>query len=130
MIPLLTQIEAAAFHRGLPAEANTAIDDARASLGSESGDGVSYEVALPGLGPEDYLLTKVLPKLVYFLDCRGVKPPGSGNVFVSIFSEHGLLFVQAGPLIELLAKARGLTLAEVVRRYGNDGLGDPLLLGG
>jgi hypothetical protein len=59
-----------------------------------------------------------------------VKVPGSGNVFVSIFSAGGLLFVEAGPMVEVIARARGLTLAEVVRRYGAAGKGDPPLLGG
>lgn len=130
MNPLVEQLSQLAFHRALPLEANRAIDDVRA-LRSEGGqEPISYEVALPALAPDEFLTTRVLPKLVYFLDCRGVKVPGSGGVFVSIFSTDGLLFVEAGPMVELLTRARGLTLAEVVRRYGSDGKGDPPLLGG
>jgi hypothetical protein len=129
MTPLFEKLATLAFHRAAPADANAAIDQAR-ELRSGHGDAVSYEIALPGLGPEEFLLTRALPKLVYFLDCRGVKPPSSGQVFVSLFSEAGLWFVDAGPLVQLLAEARGLTLAEVVRRYGADGAGDPPLLGG
>ena len=131
MSPLVEQLSQLAFHRALPTEANRAIDDARAVRTEHTGqEAVSYEVALPSLAPDEFLTTRVLPKLVYFLDCRGVKVPGSGGVFVSMFSAEGLLFVEAGPMVELLTRARGLTLAEVVRRYGSDGKGDPPLLGG
>ena len=129
MSAILDQLNQLAFHRASPAEANTAIDQVRATR-SQTQDAVSYEVALPALAPDEFLTTKVLPKLTYFLDCRGVKVPGSGAVFVSIFSPEGLLFVEAGPMVEVLARARGLTLAETVRRYGSDGKGDPALLGG
>ena len=131
MNPILEALTQLAFHRASPAEANLAIDETRARRFEETGrDATSYEVALPALNPDEFLTTKVLPKLVYYLDCRGVKVPGSGGVFVSMFSADGLLFVEAGPMVEVLAKARGLTLAEVVRRYGSDGKGDPPLLGG
>jgi cytidylate kinase len=59
-----------------------------------------------------------------------VHPPASGAVFVSLFSSEGLTFIDAGPLVEKCARARGLTLAELVRRYGEQGTGEPLLLGG
>lgn len=130
MSPLLDELSRLAFDRAPNAEANTAIArvrDARTEGGVEA---LSYEVAVPALAPDEYLKDKALPKLAYFLDCRGVKVPSSGGVFVSVFTPEGLLFAEAGPVVELLAKARGLTLAEVVRRYGADGTGDPMLLGG
>ena len=131
MTPLLEQLSELAFHRAAPADANAAIDEARAVRTEASGqDAVSYEIALPALAPDEFLTTRALPKLVYFLDCRGVKVPGSGGVFVSLFTAAGLLFIDAGPLVERLAQARGLSMAELVRRYGSDGKGDPPLLGG
>jgi hypothetical protein len=131
MSPILEELTQLAFHRAPPAEANQAIEDVRSQRSEAAGqDAVSYEVALPALAPDDFLAHRALPKLVYFLDCRGVKVPSSGNVFVSLFSSEGLFFLEAGPMVEVLAKARGLTLAEVVRRYGADGKGDPPLLGG
>lgn len=129
MSPLVDRLAALAFLRASPADANSAIDEARRVRGTETHEALSYEVALPNLGPDEFLTTKVLPKLTYFLDCRGVKVPASGDVFVSLFSTDGLLFVDAGPMVQVLAEARGLTLAEVVRRYGADGAGDPPLLG-
>lgn len=130
MSAILDQLNQLAFHRASPVEANAAIDEVRATRSEGGQDAVSYEVALPALAPEEFLTTRVLPKLTYFLDCRGVKVPGSGAVFVSMFTPEGLLFVEAGPMVEVLARARGLTLAETVRRYGADGKGDPMLLGG
>ena len=131
MSPVVEQLTQLAFHRAPPAEANTAIDDVRAARTEDTGhEAISYEVALPSLAPDEFLTTKILPKLVYFLDCRGVKVPGSGGVFVSMFTPEGLVFLEAGPMVEILTRARGLTLAEVVRRYGSDGKGDPPLLGG
>jgi len=129
MNPILEQLQQLAFHRASPLEANQAIEDVRLER-SESQDAVSYEIALPALAPDEFLTHKALPRLVYFLDCRGVKVPASGAVFVSLFTSDGLLFLEAGPMVEVLTKARGLTLAEAVRRYGSDGKGDPALLGG
>ena len=130
MSVVLEQLAAIAFHHASPDEANQAISDTRTQRSEAGPEAISYEVAVPALAPDEFLTTKALPKLVYFLDCRGVKVPGSGAVFVSLFTAEGLLFVEAGPMVDVLARARGLTLAEVVRRYGSDGKGDPPLLGG
>lgn len=115
------------FDRATPNEANEAIENARRDKGENA---LSYEVALPALGPDEFLTHRVLPKLAYFLDCRGVKAPASGGVFISLFSPEGLHFIDAGPVVQKLAEARSLTLAEVFRRYGAGGAGDPPLLGG
>lgn len=130
MSTLVAQLEALAFDRASPADANEAISRVRDARSEGGADALSYEIALPALAPDEFLTHKALPKLLYFLDCRGVKVPASGNVFVSLFTPGGLLFVEAGPLVELLVKTRGFTLAEAVRRYGADGAGDPPLLGG
>lgn len=123
---LLQSLVDQAFHRAAPADANLAIDEARNARGPHS---VSYEVALPALDPDEFLRNRTLARLTAFLDSRGVKPPDSGDVFVSLFTPQGLYFVDAGPVVQTLANARALTLAEVMRRYGQDGVGDPPLLG-
>ncbi len=131
MSTLVEAISALAFHRAGVTEANSEITTVREARSEASGfDAVSYEIALPSLGPDEFLTHRALRSLTYFLDCRGVKVPGSGGVFVTLFTQAGLLFVEAGPLVELLAKHRGLTLAETIRRYGSSGVGDPALLGG
>lgn len=119
-----------AFFRADVSRANAAIDEQRQARGSASSPALSYEVALPALAPEVYLSQKLLPKLVYFLDCRGVRAPHTPGVFVSLFTTDGLYFIEAGTVISVLAEARGLDLAEVLRRYGENGAGDPALLGG
>ncbi|MEW5741054.1 MAG: STAUR_1299 family protein [Myxococcota bacterium] len=120
---------ALAFHRAGVAEANEAIAWAREHMEAGGVRGTSYEVVLPALDPDDFLARRTLPKLVNFLCCRGVRLPASGGVFVSLFTGEGLFFVEAGPLAELLGRSRGLDAAELMRRYGPDGPGDPLLLG-
>ena len=127
MSRLVDELMTMAFDRAKPVDANEAIERARKTKGENA---LSYEVALPALGPDEFLSQRVLPKLAYFLDCRGVKPPNSGGVFISLFSAEGLHFIDAGPVVQKLAEARSLTLAEVFRRYGADGAGDPPLLGG
>jgi len=126
MSALVDELISLAFARGEVTNANAAIDDARAERGANA---LSYEVALPALGPDEFLTLRVLPKLTYFLDCRGVKPPSSGGVFLSLFTADGLHFIDAGPAFEKIVKARGFTMAEAVRRYGESGVGDPPLLG-
>jgi hypothetical protein len=128
MNPLLRTVEAMAFGTGVLAQANVDIAAMREAR-SEVSEAVSYEIALPAEGAAEYLLLRALPRLVYFLDCRGVKAPSSGGIFVSLFTASQLLFIEAGPLVQCLAEARCLTLSEVFRRYGANGVGDPALLG-
>ncbi len=123
---IVEELTALAFLTGESANANSVMENARTLRGDNA---ISYELVLPALAPDDYLLTRALPKLVYFLDCRGIKLPASGGVFLSIFTQTGLYCVDAGPAVEAMARARGLTLAELVRRYGAEGEGDPPLLG-
>lgn len=122
---LVSELCALAFDRALPAEANEAIAHARERF---DGRGVSYEVVLPGLAPDEFLSQKVLPKLVNFLCSRGVRLPGSGGVFVSLFTGDGLFFIEAGPFAVRVGVERALDADELMRRYRPDGPGDPLLL--
>ncbi len=126
---LLATVQTLAFGHANAVQANEAIAAAREERGSEQSLAISYELALPALDPDTWLQTRALPKLVYFLDCRGAKLPHTPGVFVSLFTADELLFVDAGALVQAIAESRGLTLAEVVRRYGDGGAGDPALLG-
>ena len=67
----------------------------RAEQGLGGQDAVSYElVAEPQWALAD-LAERVLPKLVYFLDCRGARLPlGPGGIFVSLFVGDSLHFVR------------------------------------
>lgn len=129
MSPLLERLLAAAFSRGRLEEANQAIDRAREERGVGGQPAVSYEVALPALDPDQFLTHRLLPRLVYFLDCRGAPLVGARGVFVSLFTAEGLHFIDAGEVVAVLAAARALDPAELKRRYGERGAGDPPLLG-
>lgn len=129
MSAVLEALMAGALHHASPADANQAIAAARAHLGGEFTEALSYEIVVPALDPDGYLTQRALPKLVYFLDCRGAKLPSAPGVFVSLFTPAGLYFLDAGEVVQVLARARGLTLAELVHRYGQTGVGDPALLG-
>lgn len=107
-----------AFARVDAAEANSAIAAQRAARASGGGEALSYEAALPPSGPWDALLTQTLPKLVYFLDCRGARLPHVGGVFVSLFVGDALYFLEVGDVIEAASDATGLSAAEMVRRWG------------
>ena len=130
MSALVARLVERAFRLAPAVEANAAIDEVRAQRGLPGAEAQSYEVALPALGADEYLVEKVLPRLVYFLDCRGVAPSGSPQVFVSLFTTQGLFFLDSGAFVRALAEAKGLSLEEARRRYGRDGTGAPLLLGG
>jgi hypothetical protein len=129
MNAVLDALVAGALHHALPADANQAIATAREHLGSEFSEALSYEVVVPALDPDGFLTQRALPKLVYFLDCRGAKLPSAPGVFVSLFTAGGLYFLDAGEAVKVLAQARDLSFAELVRRYGQAGVGDPPLLG-
>ncbi len=128
MTPLVAKLAALAFHRAAPADANRAIADARA-MRAVDGPPVSFEVALPALDADDFLVRRTLPRLVYFLDCRGMTLPATPGVFVSLFTPEGLFFVDAGLAAVTIGGHAGLEAEELVRRYGESGAGNPLLLG-
>jgi len=128
MTPLVDTLKGLAFASATPAEANVAIAKARADFGGEQ-DAVSYEIALPALDPDGFLARQALPKLVYFLDCRGVRVPANGGVFVSLFTSEGLYFVDAGAFAVEVGRTLGLDGAALHGRYGERGTGDPKLLG-
>lgn len=126
---LLARIIAQAFDKAPLSEANQAIEHVRNTHENETGSATSYEVALPGVDVDGFLMTKTLPKLVYFLDCRGERPPRTPRTFVSLFTPDGLYFIDAGAMVMTLGASLGLAPVELVRRYGANGKGDPKLLG-
>lgn len=109
-----------AFHRTRAAEASQAIADVREREGSH-GIAVSYECVIPPEGAVEHLVTRVLPRLVYFLECRGAHLPRCGGVFLSLFVGADLYFVRAADALEELSRMSGLSPEEMVRRYGEDG---------
>jgi hypothetical protein len=127
---LVERLEALASASAPLEQANQAIEAMRAQQQSTGRPAVSFEVVLPALDPEEFLRQRALPRLVYFLDCRGYGLPGGRGVFVSLFTPRGLFFIDAGTLALAVGEGRGLGAVELRRRYGQRGVGDPPLLGG
>jgi hypothetical protein len=107
-----------AFHRSPAAEANQAIAEQREQHGGPGKDAVSYEVVLSSDETLETVAEKVLPRLVYFLDCRGLKLDAAAGVFVSLFVGETLYFVHASDFIAAVAGLSGLSLAELVKKFG------------
>jgi hypothetical protein len=131
----LAELLAAAV-RVVPAlEANAAIAQMREESGGATDLGLSYEVVVPAGEPWTYLTGVALPKLVYFLDCRGALGAATPGVFVSAFVGERLYFFDAGVFVGLVAKRLGLDLAGLREKWGERTGGpsapaSPRLLGG
>lgn len=117
------------------AEANAAIAAMRdeRALGGEPG--LSYEVVVPAGEPWKHLTGVALPRLVYFLDCRGALAPSTPGVFISAFVGERLYFYDAGAFVGLLAKKAGLEFTALRDKWGERTGGpgaptSPKLLGG
>ncbi|HEY8206421.1 MAG TPA: STAUR_1299 family protein [Myxococcaceae bacterium] len=110
---------ARAFHRVGAPQANVEMARVREQEGGLSGLATSYELVLPAERAAEHLVNQVLPRLVYFLECRGARPPNCAGVFVSIFSGDQLYFVRAGDMVEELSRLSGLSLEQMVERYGH-----------
>ncbi len=108
-----------AFHRAAAADASAEISRQREACASPDGAlGTSYEIVVPEADSTRFLVEKVLPKLVYFLDCRGAKLPDAPGVFTSVFAGDALYFVHARDVISALAELSGLSPREMVARWG------------
>ncbi len=129
MSATVERLKAQAFHTGPASQANQVIADAR-TLHTPGREATSWELLLPPRFEDVYLTSKVLPRLVYFLDCRGAKLPKVGAHFVSLFEQDTVYCIDGAVVIEALAALAGLSCEELVRRYGESGAGDPKLLGG
>jgi hypothetical protein len=117
--PAFEALLATAFHRARAADANAELDAIRSHGREEGGvELLSYEILVPASDPMRHLVEAVLPKLVYFLDCRGAKLPRAAGVFVSLFFGDALYCLEAADLIEALVKHTGLAPDEMVKRWG------------
>jgi len=117
--PRLEALLARSFLCARAADANAEIDAVRSRGREELGaELLSYEILVPALEPMRHLVEAVLPKLVYFLDCRGAKLPHAPGVFASLFVGDELYCMHAADLIDELAKGSGLSTAQMVERWG------------
>lgn len=114
----LDELLAHSFHAAPARDANAEIARVRRERGTEHAEALSYEVLLSADAPARYLVESVLPKLVYFLDCRGLKLPNAPGVFLSLFVGEHIHFLPMDATLELLSRWSGLDYAEMVRRWG------------
>lgn len=114
----LDPLLARAFHEARAADANAEMAAQRDLQGTPGNDGLSYEVVLTPDASLERVAEQVLPKLVYFLDCRGLKLDAARGVFLSLFVGEALYFMHASDFIAVLAPASGLTLPELAAKYG------------
>jgi hypothetical protein len=108
-----------AFHHVPAQQANQEIARVRQTTGSELTPGLSYEWVLPESDAGEHITARLLPRLVYYLECRGAHLPGCDGVFLSIFHRDQLYFVHARDAVEELSRVTGLSVEEMVQRYGD-----------
>lgn len=107
-----------AFHRARAMDANHEIASQRNAQAFGGAEALSYELVLSEADDLRGVAEKVLPKLVYFLDCRGLPLHDARGVFLSLFVGQALYFVHASDFIAVLAPAAGLSLPELKTKYG------------
>lgn len=118
MVGELNELLAAASRSALALEANLEIGRMREQTAQGRAPGLSYEVVVPAAEPWRHLTDAVLPRLVYFLDCRGQLAARTPGIFVSAFVGERLYFFDAGLFVELVALRLGLDLAQLRERWG------------
>ncbi len=118
METLLEELLGRAFAQARAEEANDAIARVREQRGGEGRDALSYEAVLPEGKGLAHLAEAVLPRLVYFLDCRGARLPDASGVFVSLFVGASLYFIAPADFFDVLVRATGLSCDQMVSRWG------------
>lgn len=106
-----------AFSKAPAAEANSAIARVREAQDGEFAEATSYEFMLPDGNLRPFLLERLLPRLVDYLESKGAKLPGCGRVFLSVFSGDTLYFIHARDAVRQLSEWSGLSIEELRRRY-------------
>jgi hypothetical protein len=105
-----------AFARAPATEANSAIDRIRQEQDGAFAEATSYEFVLPEGDVRPFLLERLLPRLVDYLESKGAKLPGCGRVFLSVFSGDTLYFIHARDAVRQLSEWSGLSMEELRRR--------------
>jgi hypothetical protein len=100
------------------AEANTVIGEMREQLAAGAELALSYEIVVPVAEPWTYLTGVALPRLVYFLDCRGQLSENAKGIFVSAFVGERLYFFDAGVFLAVLGKKVGMDIAALREKWG------------
>ncbi len=116
-----------AFEEARGIEANARIQAVRERLGGAK-PASSYEVLLPQDASWSWFETEVVPRLVYHLECMGIRPPEAPGVFLSLFQGDRLLFVHAHDAFALISERMALSPEELLARFGTGELRRPMRL--
>lgn len=77
---------------------------------------LSYEVVLSPEWDFGEVAARVVPQLIYFLECRGSRLPLAPGVFLSLFVGDCLYFVEVHDFLDVIATQTAVPLEELVRR--------------
>lgn len=106
-----------AFEEAPGIEANTRIQAVRERLGGAK-PASSYEVILPEDEGWSWFEAEVVPRMVYHLECMGIRPPEAPGVFLSIFRGERLYFVHARDALALVSELMRLDADALLARFG------------
>ena len=118
MVGALSELIDSARRVAPAAEANGAIAQMRDETAVSGEPGLSYEVVVPAAEPWTYLTGVALPRLVYFLDCRGQLSENAKGTFISAFVGERLYFFDSGVFLQVLGKKVGMDLAALREMWG------------
>lgn len=113
------------FEEAPAIEANARIQAVRERLGAEK-QATSYEVLLPKGADWSWFEQNVVPRMVYHLECLGVRPPEAPGVFLSVFEGETLYFLHARDVFALVGELMALTPEELLVRFGTGELRTPM----
>ncbi len=106
-----------AFERASALEANLRIEDLRERLGRES-PARSYEVVLPERSSLEWLAESLMPRLVYYLESLGARPPEAPGIFLSVFAGQELYFLRVQDVFTFAGSALKLSSEQMLARWG------------
>jgi hypothetical protein len=112
------EFTARAFRSAHARDANVEIARAREEQSVGGKEAVSYEVVADVEKGVEALAKRVLPQLIYFLDCRGFRFPAAKGVFVTLFAGEQLHFIDAAKFVTALGEVLGLSVDELIALYG------------
>jgi hypothetical protein len=108
-----------AFHDARANDASAAIEAARQRYERAHGAGaVSFELVVPDWPGPGWLGDQLVRPLVYFCESSGRPVPACPGVFVSLFLDGKVYFIEAGEVIRWASRILGLSPVDLLARYG------------
>ncbi len=113
----LQQLLDLAFERAPGREANERINATRLRLGKHA-PARSYEVTVPPGADLAWFEQAMMPRLVYYLESLGAKPPEVPGYFVSLFAGSELYFLHIRDVFAFAAGALAISTEQMLERWG------------